>query len=305
MNHDYPLLIISFLSPSPPSSLSPPLSVYIDLRASIVASEASLSAIYSDSLMKKTPYHLHAVMVHQGEASGGHYWVYTLKHPTLSAPTGTVEMQDSSKVLEGERGDGQLEGVDCEGGRGGGGEEIGGDGRELRGQAHLNYHTQLETGEMCSDAVSESMSAGVGAEMGGGGGGGGGEMSTSSSMSGVSSTSASTVVLSGVQSASVSITRGGENMEVERPPSPSAPSSPGGGCVWMKFNDVMVTDVSWEEVQRESLGGASGNTSAYCLVYINSDLHEDWLNRGERVRCDWTGGGGEVFAYTMLVFSCP
>lgn len=37
---------------------------------------------------------------------------------------------------------------------------------------------------------------------------------------------------------------------------------------WRKYNDIMVTEVTWEEVQRESLGGY-GHVSAYCIVYID------------------------------------
>ena len=46
--------------------------------------------------------------------------------------------------------------------------------------------------------------------------------------------------------------------------------------VWRKFNDVTVTETTWDEVQRESIGGYR-NTSAYCLVYVDacrSDLFE-------------------------------
>ena len=42
--------------------------------------------------------------------------------------------------------------------------------------------------------------------------------------------------------------------------------------VWLKFNDVSVIEVNWEEVKRESFGSNnyhksnfSSNTSAYCL----------------------------------------
>jgi len=46
--------------------------------------------------------------------------------------------------------------------------------------------------------------------------------------------------------------------------------------IWRKFNDVTVTETTWEEVHRESVGGYR-NTSAYCLVYVDasrSDLFE-------------------------------
>ncbi|XP_071959327.1 ubiquitin carboxyl-terminal hydrolase 25-like isoform X2 [Antedon mediterranea] len=43
--------------------------------------------------------------------------------------------------------------------------------------------------------------------------------------------------------------------------------------VWLKFNDVSVTEVTWEELQQESVGGGS-NTSAYCLIYVDDSKHE-------------------------------
>ncbi|XP_036907310.1 ubiquitin carboxyl-terminal hydrolase 28-like [Sturnira hondurensis] len=37
--------------------------------------------------------------------------------------------------------------------------------------------------------------------------------------------------------------------------------------VWLKYNDISVTESSWEELERDSYGG-SRNASAYCLMYI-------------------------------------
>ena len=51
--------------------------------------------------------------------------------------------------------------------------------------------------------------------------------------------------------------------------------------VWLKFNDVSVSEVKWEEVERESYGGKQ-NTSAYCLVYISDALWKQ-LESGEGV----------------------
>ena len=56
--------------------------------------------------------------------------------------------------------------------------------------------------------------------------------------------------------------------------------------VWIKFNDISVTEVHWDEIERESFGGNrlnNGNTSAYCLVYISTDAERQWEERqGER-----------------------
>ncbi|ELU07267.1 hypothetical protein CAPTEDRAFT_220394 [Capitella teleta] len=38
---------------------------------------------------------------------------------------------------------------------------------------------------------------------------------------------------------------------------------------WLKFNDIQVTEASWEELQRESVGGYH-NASAYCLMYVDA-----------------------------------
>ncbi|XP_012910316.1 ubiquitin carboxyl-terminal hydrolase 28 isoform X6 [Mustela putorius furo] len=41
--------------------------------------------------------------------------------------------------------------------------------------------------------------------------------------------------------------------------------------VWLKYNDISVTESSWEELERDSYGGLR-NVSAYCLMYINDQL---------------------------------
>ncbi|KAM4545798.1 ubiquitin carboxyl-terminal hydrolase 28 isoform 1-T1 [Odontesthes bonariensis] len=40
---------------------------------------------------------------------------------------------------------------------------------------------------------------------------------------------------------------------------------------WMKYNDVSITESSWEELERDSYGGMT-NASAYCLMYIDGRL---------------------------------
>uniref|UniRef100_H3BGX3 ubiquitinyl hydrolase 1 n=1 Tax=Latimeria chalumnae TaxID=7897 RepID=H3BGX3_LATCH len=41
--------------------------------------------------------------------------------------------------------------------------------------------------------------------------------------------------------------------------------------MWLKYNDIAVTESSWEELERDSYGGLK-NASAYCLMYINNKL---------------------------------
>lgn len=56
--------------------------------------------------------------------------------------------------------------------------------------------------------------------------------------------------------------------------------------VWLKFNDVSVTEVKWEEVARESFGGQQ-NTSAYCLVYVSGELSNQWCEKGGWEEIGW------------------
>ncbi|XP_078538470.1 ubiquitin carboxyl-terminal hydrolase 28 isoform X1 [Lissotriton helveticus] len=40
---------------------------------------------------------------------------------------------------------------------------------------------------------------------------------------------------------------------------------------WLKYNDISVTESSWEELARDSFGGLK-NASAYCLIYVNDQM---------------------------------
>uniref|UniRef100_A0A8C8E6C6 ubiquitinyl hydrolase 1 n=1 Tax=Otus sunia TaxID=257818 RepID=A0A8C8E6C6_9STRI len=40
---------------------------------------------------------------------------------------------------------------------------------------------------------------------------------------------------------------------------------------WLKYNDISVTESSWEELERDSFGGLK-NASAYCLMYISDQV---------------------------------
>ncbi|NWS22539.1 UBP28 hydrolase, partial [Pachyramphus minor] len=40
---------------------------------------------------------------------------------------------------------------------------------------------------------------------------------------------------------------------------------------WLKYNDILVTESSWEELERESFGGLR-SASAYCLMYISDQV---------------------------------
>ena len=47
-----------------------------ELQRGISSLEEQLDKIYDDPFLTRIPYKLHAVVVHEGQASGGHYWVY-------------------------------------------------------------------------------------------------------------------------------------------------------------------------------------------------------------------------------------
>uniref|UniRef100_A0A8B9FCA0 ubiquitinyl hydrolase 1 n=1 Tax=Amazona collaria TaxID=241587 RepID=A0A8B9FCA0_9PSIT len=49
---------------------------------------------------------------------------------------------------------------------------------------------------------------------------------------------------------------------------------------WLKYNDISVTESSWEELERDSFGGLS-NASAYCLMYINDKMSHSVADAAE------------------------
>ncbi|XP_058675163.1 ubiquitin carboxyl-terminal hydrolase 28 isoform X2 [Ammospiza nelsoni] len=49
---------------------------------------------------------------------------------------------------------------------------------------------------------------------------------------------------------------------------------------WLKYNDISVTESSWEELERESFGGLR-NASAYCLMYISDQVSPVGADEGE------------------------
>ncbi|NWI35021.1 UBP28 hydrolase, partial [Sula dactylatra] len=54
---------------------------------------------------------------------------------------------------------------------------------------------------------------------------------------------------------------------------------------WLKYNDISVTESSWEELERDSFGGLK-NASAYCLMYIS-----DKVSRFVADKADGSEGG--------------
>lgn len=50
---------------------------------------------------------------------------------------------------------------------------------------------------------------------------------------------------------------------------------------WLKYNDISVTESSWEELERDSFGGLR-NASAYCLMYISDKVSHVVAGRGTK-----------------------
>ncbi|KFV74812.1 Ubiquitin carboxyl-terminal hydrolase 28, partial [Dryobates pubescens] len=55
-----------------------------DLKESIARINLSIEQMYCDPLLQQVPYHLHAVLVHQGQANAGHYWAFIYNQPRRS-----------------------------------------------------------------------------------------------------------------------------------------------------------------------------------------------------------------------------
>ncbi|XP_069732728.1 ubiquitin carboxyl-terminal hydrolase 28 isoform X2 [Phaenicophaeus curvirostris] len=52
-----------------------------ELKESITRINLSMEQMYCDPLLQQVPYHLHAVLVHEGQANAGHYWAYIYDQP--------------------------------------------------------------------------------------------------------------------------------------------------------------------------------------------------------------------------------
>ncbi|XP_071432408.1 ubiquitin carboxyl-terminal hydrolase 28 isoform X3 [Pithys albifrons albifrons] len=52
-----------------------------DLKESIARINLSIEQMFLDPLLRQVPYHLHAVLVHEGQANAGHYWAFIYNQP--------------------------------------------------------------------------------------------------------------------------------------------------------------------------------------------------------------------------------
>ena len=162
------------------------------LKKDLAATREALDSVYAATSMNSTCYQLHAVMVHQGEASEGHYWAYVRLRSTAVAGSGETVVPATTSDVE------------------------------------MACPHRAEPGGLDPQGRGEAAGA---ASMG----------------------------VDGAGSA----------------------TPPHNEEVWLKFNDISVTEVKWEEVARESFGGQH-NTSAYCLVYLSSELSLQWCEKGRR-----------------------
>ncbi|XP_031412751.1 ubiquitin carboxyl-terminal hydrolase 28 isoform X3 [Meleagris gallopavo] len=55
-----------------------------DLKESIARVSLSIDEMYCDPHLQQVPYHLHAVLVHEGQANAGHYWAFIYDQPRKS-----------------------------------------------------------------------------------------------------------------------------------------------------------------------------------------------------------------------------
>lgn len=186
----------------------------------MAATKESLDAIYSDKLMNTTCYHLHAVLVHQGQASGGHYWAYVRKPLQRSQGGRGCKSTDSSP--EPAVTDVELESQSET--------EV----EALTPQTGQTSSMNADTRTQCTVCEPESDSEVTG--------------------------------------------------QTGQEASQTSPTDTGGE-LWLKFNDVSVTEVGWEEVQKESFGREQRNTSAYCLLYIDSAMrHQQMAGQSKEIQ---------------------
>ena len=268
--------------------------------------------------MNTTCYHLHTVLVHQGQASGGHYWAYIRKNSRTDFHEGELSCEqlepvdirvEQNKAMQnggrgtgpcdaaggrgtgpcdaaGGRGTGPCDAVggrgigpcDAAGGRGiGPCDAVGGHGTESQGLIHDGPSEPILTECQVTELVVTDITP---------------LTSLESSQASLETDSKSAGSLSEGSGSSPPPAI----LIVNEPSECGAPQLPDEGGVgrsegmevgegeevWLKFNDVSVSEVKWEEVERESYGGKQ-NTSAYCLVYISDALWKQWEESGEGV----------------------
>lgn len=234
------------------------LFICTDLNGCISATQNSLDAVYIDDLMNSTPYYLHAVLVHQGQASGGHYWAYVRKnHACLRGQT----------ILDRDQAGNTPTDIHSKSGISKQDTEI-----SLKQPSTATASTGnctaptpcIESKHVTHEPLVESVSSmdnsprSVTNEL----------TLTSDNHTSIHSTLSTTVDKGAVN----------QDMDTGNEQSVGNSDNQSDDDVWLKFNDVAVSEVTWKDVQKESYGEGR-NTSAYCLMYINKDLHEKFTKK--------------------------
>lgn len=236
--------------------------MYTDLNDCISAAQTSLDAVYIDDPMNSTPYHLHAVLVHQGQASVGHYWAYVRKNHAFLKTQATSDGDDACST-----------GIQNES-------------ESIKQESQVtNKQTDIPIANTGQYTVEPSITESTHTSQ---------EPSTPtvSSMENSPKSSSNEPQVSsegdvGIPPAtSIGVDKGmlNQGMDLEGGQNTTSSDNQSDDDVWLKFNDVAVSEVSWEDVQKESYGEGR-NTSAYCLIYINKDLHEQFTKKSKYLKC--------------------
>ena len=266
----------------------------------------TLDAVYGDPLMNATPYHLHAVLVHQGQASGGHYWAYIRRLynpylPDIKQRTGSgshdqsrdleqLPVHDADVVLESHS---ESESQDV--GESVQTEQVRTDITPQSGQpsgqgSHQTSQTGQTSGQSSHQTSQTGQNSGQDTSQTGQTSSLGRTESIESASDNMSESSQTTAASNRTHKTGSTGFRVSEGMDVDRGGVGSSSGidsdvrgTRGDEEVWLKFNDVSVSEVGWDEVQRESLGGGRSNTSAYCLIYVSEAVH---LQMKQGMNCD-------------------
>ena len=205
--------------------------------------------------MQTTPYRLHAVLVHQGEASGGHYWAYVRKkYEDINGGNTTKEtaiLKEKEEKCNGEQqvvgNDGEMEQeeecvvIDL-----GGKEE-----EEVIDEENMEVDATKQDTEQTDNHSLANMV----------------DLNKDISLDDAVDTVPSSKVTTATTGDREVVTNGGLTNNVVT------------NGDWLKCNDISVTEVNWDEVRRESFGrsdyNSNSNTSAYCLVYISDETAQE------------------------------
>ena len=251
---------------------------YAELQENLAASREILEAVYADPIMNRTCYQLHAVLVHQGQASGGHYWAYVKKAASTAHDIHQMSGHGSKTTTEGHN------------------HPLSATKPQLS-RTTDHTHADLQLPNQSSDAVmslQEDVGKPEGDEKTVSGSEGKVMAAAEGSGNEVEDMPCSDEAL--VMSPPDAMEQGSVGSKAEEDDAtgveatmsdqtdwgpkkcPNQENSPQGD-VWLKFNDISVTEVTWEEVKRESFGSNSqgiGNTSAYCLMYVSQQSTQLW-----------------------------